>query len=170
MNNFFTADELLDRPALSGHTLSAMHIAKRQYWIFETNIPRKGIAWPQSQFPHSCVCERFLYFYGWSAYSAAGKYVDRSSEYMYKRSLTHECECAIPFLGTHYWDLICSVRDQWFGRLRGHFCNGRFRRKVFHSSDLRPYIYNCTVMCVYRKECDDVSTCPVHMSVSLLPS
>ncbi len=24
-------------------------------------IPRKGIAWPQSQFPHSCVCERFMY-------------------------------------------------------------------------------------------------------------
>ncbi len=40
-------------------------------------FPRKGIAWPQSQFPHSCVCERFMYFYDWSAYSAAGKiYVD----------------------------------------------------------------------------------------------
>jgi hypothetical protein len=24
---------------------------------FETNIPTKGIAWPQYQFPHSCVCE-----------------------------------------------------------------------------------------------------------------
>jgi len=24
-------------------------------------IPRKGISRPQSQFPHSCVCERFLY-------------------------------------------------------------------------------------------------------------
>jgi hypothetical protein len=24
-------------------------------------IPRKGIARPQSQFPHSCVCERFVY-------------------------------------------------------------------------------------------------------------
>jgi hypothetical protein len=26
----------------------------------ETNVPRKGIARPQSQFPHSCVCERFF--------------------------------------------------------------------------------------------------------------
>ncbi len=34
----------------------------------ETNIPRKGIARSQSQFPHACVCERFIY----SAYSAAG--------------------------------------------------------------------------------------------------
>ncbi len=24
-------------------------------------IPFLGIAWPQSQFPHSCVCERFIY-------------------------------------------------------------------------------------------------------------
>ncbi len=28
---------------------------------FEPNIPRKGIAQPQSKFPHSCVCERFIY-------------------------------------------------------------------------------------------------------------
>jgi hypothetical protein len=25
-------------------------------------IPFLGIAWTQSQFPHSCVCERFVYF------------------------------------------------------------------------------------------------------------
>ncbi len=28
----------------------------------ETNIPRKGILGPQSQFPHSCVCERFIHY------------------------------------------------------------------------------------------------------------
>ncbi len=32
-------------------------------------VPRKGIARPQSQFPHSCVCERFIYFHDRSAYS-----------------------------------------------------------------------------------------------------
>jgi hypothetical protein len=36
--------------------------AKIQYRKFETNIPRKGIARPQSQFPQLCVCERFIYF------------------------------------------------------------------------------------------------------------
>ncbi len=41
----------------------------------ETNIPRKGIAWPQSQFSHPCVCDRLIYFHDRSAYSAAGKYV-----------------------------------------------------------------------------------------------
>jgi hypothetical protein len=28
---------------------------------FRLCIPRKGIARPQSQFPHSCICERFIY-------------------------------------------------------------------------------------------------------------
>jgi hypothetical protein len=35
--------------------------AKNQYRKFKTHIPRKGIAHPHSQFPHSCVCERFIY-------------------------------------------------------------------------------------------------------------
>ncbi len=45
---------------------------------------------PQSQFPLSCVCERFMYSHDRSAYSAAGKYVNRSWEYS-NRSQTHEC-------------------------------------------------------------------------------
>ncbi len=32
--------------------------AKTKCRKFETNIPRKGILGPQSQFPHSCVCEQ----------------------------------------------------------------------------------------------------------------
>ncbi len=35
----------------------------KQYRKFETNITGKGIALPQSQFPHSCVCEWFIYMY-----------------------------------------------------------------------------------------------------------
>jgi hypothetical protein len=42
---------------------------------FETNHPRKGILGYQSQFPHSCVCEPFIYFYDGSAYSAGGNTV-----------------------------------------------------------------------------------------------
>ncbi len=59
------------------------------------NIPRKGIARPQSQFPHSCVCDRLIYCQDRSAYSAAGKYVDSFWEYI-NRSQTHEC-------GNWYW-------------------------------------------------------------------
>jgi hypothetical protein len=33
----------------------------------ETNIPRYEIERPQSQFPHSCVCERIIFYHDWSA-------------------------------------------------------------------------------------------------------
>jgi hypothetical protein len=90
-----------------------IYTAKTQYWKFETNIPRKGIARPQSQFLHSCVCERFIYSHHRYAYSALGKYVDRSWKWTY-RLHTHECGIrdwsrAIPFLGIHNWDFRCSV-------------------------------------------------------------
>jgi hypothetical protein len=42
--------------------------AKTQFRKFETNIPREGIARAQSQFPHSYVCERFIYSHDRSAY------------------------------------------------------------------------------------------------------
>jgi hypothetical protein len=75
-------------------------------------FPEKG--WPQFQFPHSSVCERFIYSHDRSAYSAAGLYVDRSSEYI-NCSQTHERRRnwdwgrAIPFLGIHKWDFCRSV-------------------------------------------------------------
>jgi hypothetical protein len=37
------------------------YTAKTKCRKFETNIPRKGISGPQSQFPHSCVCARIIY-------------------------------------------------------------------------------------------------------------
>ncbi len=63
---------------LSWVLIGAICIAKTQYRKFETNISRKGITRPQSQYPHPCVCERFMYSHDRSAYSAAGKNVDRS--------------------------------------------------------------------------------------------
>ncbi len=41
--------------------------------LFKTNIQRNEIARPQSQFLHSCFCERLIYAHDQSAYSAAGK-------------------------------------------------------------------------------------------------
>jgi hypothetical protein len=43
-----------------------------------------------SQFPHSCLCEGFIYSQDQSAYFAAVKQVDRSWEYI-NRSQIHEC-------------------------------------------------------------------------------
>jgi hypothetical protein len=78
-------------------------------------FPERNCASPQSQFPHSCVCERFIYFHNRSAYSAARKYVDRSWEYV-DRSQTHECGNwdwgpAIPRKGIHKWDVRCSAEQ-----------------------------------------------------------
>ncbi len=94
-------------------TIVKLYTAKSQCRKFEKNIHRKGIARPQSQFPYSCVCERFIYSHDRSAYSAAGKYVDRSWVYI-NRSQTHECRNwvwgrAIPRKGIHKWDFRCSV-------------------------------------------------------------
>ncbi len=63
---------------------------KAKYQKFETNVPRKGIARPLSQFPHSCVCLDI------------------------NRLQTHECGkrdwgFAILFLGIHKRDFRCSV-------------------------------------------------------------
>ncbi len=63
------------------------HNTKTSKQIF----PEKKLrARPQSQFPHSQVCERFIYSHDWSALSAAGKYAGQSWEYI-NRSQTHEC-------------------------------------------------------------------------------
>ncbi len=59
---------------------SVCHNAKTKCRKFETNIPRKGISGPQSQFPHSC----WVWLFCWR------KYVNRSWEYI-NRSQTHEC-------------------------------------------------------------------------------
>ncbi len=65
-----------------------------------------------SQFLHSYTCERFIYF---QDRSAAGKYLDRSWEYI-NRSQTHECGSwdwvrAIPRKWIHKWDF---PRSAWF--------------------------------------------------------
>ncbi len=89
--NYAHAESILGRTPRGNSSLSYVRVhmlqsdedngkgrytAKTQYRKFETNIPRKGIARPQSQFPHSCVCVRFIYSHNQSAFYAAEKYVD----------------------------------------------------------------------------------------------
>jgi hypothetical protein len=50
--------------------------------ISQLCIPRKGIARPQSKFPHSCFSERFIYFQDRSKYFPASEKADRSWEYI----------------------------------------------------------------------------------------
>ncbi len=62
---------------------------KTKCWKFETNIPRKGISGPQSQYPHSCLWANNI-FPRWVCLFCWRKYVDWSWEYI-NRSKTHEC-------------------------------------------------------------------------------
>ncbi len=79
----------------------------------ETVITKTELYCSVSQFRHSYIFERFIYFQDRSAYSAAGKYVDQSWEYI-NRSQTHACGnwewCrAIPRKWIHKWDFPCSA-------------------------------------------------------------
>jgi hypothetical protein len=65
--------------------------AKTKCRKFETNIPRKGISGPQSQFPHSCACERFIYSHDGSAFSAGGNmWTDPGNIYIAHRHMNVE--------------------------------------------------------------------------------
>ncbi len=63
---------------------------------------------------YTYISVRNLYTSRISLYSAAGKYVDQSREYI-NCSQTHECENwdwgrAIPRKGIHKWNFLCSVK------------------------------------------------------------
>jgi hypothetical protein len=96
--------------------------AKTQYRKFETNVLWKGWRGISPNF-HIHVSVSYLYSQDRSAFSAEGKYVDGSCEYV-NRSQTHECGSwdwgrAIPFLGIHLlgFSLQCeadmTARSEW---------------------------------------------------------
>ncbi len=59
-------------PKFCPYNPASSDTAKKICRKLEANIPRKGIAGPQSQFPHSCVCERIIYSHDGAAVSAGG--------------------------------------------------------------------------------------------------
>jgi hypothetical protein len=103
--------------------VTGWHIAKNQYWKFETNIPKK----PQSQFPHPCVCERFIYSHGRSSYSAAWNMWTIAHRHMNMEIWTETPQ----FLEKEYINGIfvsvqeafvgssCSLNGFWGGSLKG---------------------------------------------------
>ncbi len=101
---------------------SATPIAKNEYRKFETNIPRKGIARPQSQFPHHVSVSYLNIPTIELPYSAAGNmWTDRSWENI-NRSQTRECGYwdwgrAISRRGIHKWDFRCSAGKRNKGQL-----------------------------------------------------
>ncbi len=68
-------------------------------------IPPLGIARPQSQFPHSCFCERFIYSAGSVRIFSCSR-IGRSMVGIYK-SLTDTC----------MWKLGLWLRNSFFGNI-----------------------------------------------------
>ena len=85
-------------------------------------VPRKGIARPQSQFTHSCVCERFIYSHNrvLPILLQENIWPDLGNTVYFKnRSHTHECGNwdwgrAIPFLEMRNWDFCCSAKSELY--------------------------------------------------------
>ncbi len=98
---------------------------QRQFCFY---ISFLGIARPQPQFPHSCVCERFIYSQDRSTYSFFSSRKGRPNVGIYIiRSQTHECwnwdwGPDIPFLGifvSNFRHFVFAVR--WWC-----WCSGRW--------------------------------------------
>ncbi len=113
-----------------------LYTTKTQYRKFETNIPRKGIVWPRSQFTFMCLWQIYIFPQSVCLF-CCWKYVDWSREYI-NRSQTHECgnwdwSRAIPFLGIQKWgfSLPCS-QYWWLYASRQNF----FLNRLMHWSSL----------------------------------
>ncbi len=96
------------------NTVCVTHCNENPIYVF----PGKEFARPQSQFPRSCVCERFIYSQDRSTYFPAAEWEDRSREFI-NRSNTHDCGNwdwghAIPFLGifvANFWNCVYAVQE-----------------------------------------------------------
>ncbi len=110
-----TAEEIRNWKNMNSST--AKRLGNREFWhgtLQRQNTENLKQIFSESEFPHSCVCERFIYSHHRSALSATGIYVNQSWEYTNR---SHECGnwnwgCAIPFLGINKWDFCCSAEAE----------------------------------------------------------
>ncbi len=81
----------------------------------ETNIPRNKTARPRSQSLHSCICERFVYIPMICPLICLqqNRWTNREQIWIAQRVMNVEIGNegrAVPFLGIHETDLVCSAR------------------------------------------------------------
>jgi hypothetical protein len=97
---------------------------------FDFCISRKGTARPLSQFPHSCVCERFIYSHDWSTYFPAAEYADGSWEYIiaHRNMRVGIGTVAAQFLS---WEYTCVSNFRYSIFAVQGSCSSRLRREPF---------------------------------------
>ncbi len=124
-------------------------------------IPRKGIARPQSQFSHLCVCERSIYSHVWPTYFPAAEQAERSEEFI-NRSQKHEsrnadCSRAVHFLGIFISNFLYCVL---------YLCSKTVCTAVKYPA---VYLQQGILLCIYTVErCAVVYLCSSLVSCSKL--
>ncbi len=79
--------------SMQGRTQESICIMYTLQGKSHLSISYLGIVRPQSQFPHSCVCERFIYSQDRSIYFPAAEYADQNLEiYNYLTDIGRETE------------------------------------------------------------------------------
>ncbi len=76
-------------------------------------IPFLGTVRPQSQFPHSCVCEIFIYSQDQSTYFPAAEWADRSWKYI-NLSQIYECRN----WETEYYNSVLEIIVSFLGKFK----------------------------------------------------
>ncbi len=112
--------------AISGHPSSSAYpciiysiaLGHTDQRLWRSTLQRNflGIARPQSQFLHSCICQRFIYSQDLSTYFPAAELADRSWKYI-NLSQIYECrileteqynsvlEITVSFMVIHIWEV-----------------------------------------------------------------
>ncbi len=134
------------QPSVLSYVTQVRHALQRQFRLY---IPFLGIARPQPQFPHSCVCERFIYSQDRSTWFLQQNRQTHHGNICIIRSQTHECGNwdwgpDIPFLGIFVSNFRHFVFAVWPGTLVDpYLLSGLSSRGVSSGQEIHNLFFSC---------------------------